>query len=132
MNTWYNFKDKQPKFIHNMPDIYGTIKYSNPIIVLIKNIPLLCYYTKQPFIEENGNTVYDIVLETPGYTLQHLMEMKKLDFIEGTCFSLDEIYKYGVEDVFWTEIDLIDVFMQTDLLKKENHDGNTNIKGDTN
>lgn len=123
LDQWYNLKDKQPKLIHSMPGCDGTIEYSNPILVMINNVPVIGYYVKEPFAQDSGEIVDDYVVEISGHTsLSHIAQMTGVDFTDGECFGMDDLERWNL-DAYWSEIDMINVLLQIDLLRKEEQDG---------
>lgn len=131
LDKWYNLKDKQPELIHSMSGYDGIIEQSNPILLIINNIPVVGYYTKTPLEMESEEfedgsvdteIVYDYSIAINGNTpLIHIAQMTEENSMSTEYFNKC-LAKLNI-DAYWSEIDIANVLSQIDLLRKEKQDG---------
>ena len=108
LEKWYNFKESKPTFKHDKHDV----QYSDPIMFMINGTLRFGYYTSQEFINEKREKVRDEVIELAVLSLSAIQDDYRCD----ECLGVDEFESL---EIYWSPINLIDIILTIDLLKKE-------------
>ena len=108
LEKWYNFKESRPEFKHEK---YG-VEYSDPVLFMINGTLRYGFYTSQVFINEKYEEQRDEVIELATVSFTLIQD----DYKYPECLGYDE---FDNLEIYWSQINLIDILLSIDLLKKE-------------
>ena len=110
---WHNINKERPKFTKEFD---GT-KYSEQTLFLIDEHLYIGYYEEVHSLDDEDKYFY--IIEVGSFEDNYLTSLGELQ--DGNSYiSQDDISnKFEKHEIYWSKIDILDILLNVDLLKKQ-------------